>query len=616
MKNAFVFGIILFCLFLFPQGTHAQSSAYTISNFTSDITIEKDTSLQIIETIAVRFNEPRHGIFRTIPYRYTNNGKQLTTKVTIDSVRDDSGNRVNYEVSKTDGNVQIKIGDSNIEVFGDYIYKITYHVEGVIQRYDDHDELYWNVTGDGWDTTIENAITTVHSPNASITKVDCFAGLFGSTTKDCSSSFETTTATFATTNELGEGKDFTIVVGLSKENQLVFPGVIETFWSTLLDNSIYLLSVLPVFLFGYLWWKKGRDLKFAGENVYYRPDNAKVVTKPLFYREHLPMVYSPIQNLSPSEIGTLVDQRVDVNDVVAEITELARLGYIKIERIVKDKLIGKDTDYVFIKLKEDSMPLKEYQTYLFESIFTDSFSTKSVPKLTKILKDKKNDLQRYIKLANENKLVTLSALQTDFYTKLESFKKKLYKEMADQKYFDGRPDRKRETWIALFVVASLVMFWLMITLTGMLGNPWPMIIWGVLEVPTFIFAYSMPRRNAWGYSLYRQIEGLAFYLQKGKWREEIAEKHLFFAEMLPIAISLRIVDQLAKEMDSLGVAPPSYMHGFVAHSFAKDFSNFESSANKSVVAGAPRSGGSWSGGSGFSGGSSGGGFGGGGGGSW
>lgn len=75
------------------------------------------------------------------------------------------------------------------------------------------------------------------------------------------------------------------------------------------------------------------------------------------------------------------------------------------------------------------------------------------------------------------------------------------------------------------------------------------------------FAAKMPRRTAWGYSLYRQVIGLKYYVSKGKWREEIMEKNLFLEEMLPLAISLGVVNKLANDMKDLGMEPPKYFEG-------------------------------------------------------
>ena len=127
----------------------------------------------------------------------------------------------------------------------------------------------------------------------------------------------------------------------------------------------------------------------------------------------------------------------------------------------------------------------------------------------------------------------------------------------------------------------------------------------------------MPKRKAWGYSLFQQINGLKWYLGVSKWREEISEKHLFLEEILPLAIALRLVSKLAKDMEGLGIEPPSYLGGITTHHLYRDLNNLSTKTANTLSSPGNYSGkSSWSGGSGFSGRSSGGGFGGGGGGSW
>jgi len=157
---------------------------------------------------------------------------------------------------------------------------------------------------------------------------------------------------------------------------------------------------------------------------------------------------------------------------------------------------------------------------------------------------------------------------------------------------------------------------LLTALSSFYGNSTPIVLVVLTVLPTIWLAKSMPRRTAWGYSLYRQIEGLRWYINKGKWREEIAEKHLFLEEILPLAISLGVVRKLSKDMAELGVKPPDYFEGVMMSSLYTDLNSFCRDSGV-ILASSPSGKSSWSGGSGFSGGgSSGGGFGGGGGGSW
>jgi uncharacterized membrane protein len=192
----------------------------------------------------------------------------------------------------------------------------------------------------------------------------------------------------------------------------------------------------------------------------------------------------------------------------------------------------------------------------------------------------------------------------------------MYKELNKKKISDGDWEKILSKWLgltmALNILIIVLLVWIFIKNTGNTG-PMPIAILGV--VVSIFLAVKMPRRTAWGYNLYQQIKGLKYYMEKGKWREEVMEKNLFLEEMLPLAISLGVVNKLAKDMKDLGLKPPEYFEGMVMSSFVHDLNNFNSVMATNLTT-SPSGNSSWSGGSGFSGGSSGGGFGGGGGGSW
>jgi len=217
--------------------------------------------------------------------------------------------------------------------------------------------------------------------------------------------------------------------------------------------------------------------------------------------------------------------------------------------------------------------------------------------------------------------VSLSSLKNDFYLCLPGFKRKLYDGLVREKIFFSNPEKTKNKWLTISILAFLGSFLLLLSFSDSYANFFPMVLSVLFLWPTIWLAKSMPRRTAWGYSLYRQAEGLRWYIGKGKWREEIAEKNLFLEEILPLAISLGVVDKLTKDMADLNIKPPDYFGGVTAVSFHHDLGSFYKSS-ATTLASSPSGKSSWSGGSGFSGGgssgggSSGGGFGGGGGGSW
>jgi hypothetical protein len=573
----------LFLSLVCVKSVHAQGG-YVISRFDSAITINQDTSIDITETVNANFSEQRHGIYRDIPSVYKIEGKRINSNLSVKSVTDQSGNVIPYSVSKNGDYKRIKIGDPDKLIFGEQVYVISYTAQNILQKFPDHTELYWNVAGSNWDTQIQNASAQVISKYANITQVKCFSGSYGSTQQECNSHlFSDDTAQFSASKPIGSGSDLTIVVALDNNNSLIFPGVLQQLWNRLINNFGYFVAPIPLFYMLISWWKKGRDKRYLSENVYYEPDDKRTKSVGLFKRAHLPLTYSPIDNVSAGELGTIVDERVDIRDVVAEICELARMKYIKIEVIKKKKLLRDSVDYKFIKLDKDTEDLRDYQLYLYKKLFVGGESE-----------------------------VLLSDLDKKFYKYLPDFKKKIYEWVSEQGYFDGNPDKVRIKWfvkaMVLTVLGSLVLY----RYFDMVGNVMPLILFGLLSTPAFLIAFIMPRKTAKGYSMHRQAKGLEFYINKGKWREEIAEKQLFFAEMLPLAISLGVVKKLTNEMDKLGVKPPSYIGGVSNAYIYSNLASMDSKVSHSLVASPKSSGGSGFGGGGFSGG----GFGGGGGGSW
>lgn len=219
-----IFGlIIIFIMLIAPTISNATSEE--ISDYKSDIYINEDASMIVKETIKVyaEGNQIKRGIYRDFPTQYKDkNGNNYNVEFEVLEVLRD-GEKEPYEIEKQENGVRIYIGDSNnmLET-GYHTYTIKYETDKQIGYFDEHDELYWNVTGNGWNFTIDNVTAIVHLPNdTNMNKVnfEAYTGRQGASEKQCTAYKDEydNTITFTTTSKLYFGEGLTIVVRFDKE---------------------------------------------------------------------------------------------------------------------------------------------------------------------------------------------------------------------------------------------------------------------------------------------------------------------------------------------------------------------------------------------------------------
>jgi hypothetical protein len=392
----------LSCLLL-PHTARAQD--FTITNFNSDITVTEDSAVAVTETIDVAFHRPRHGIFRDIPYRYTNElGKTTESPISVKSVTDGSGKDWKYRVTRQGNVIDVRIGDPDKFVSGAQTYVITYAVANMVLFFDDHDELYWNVTGDRWQATIERAsarIRLLSGKKSGLQQTACYTGVRGSTEKLCTHEASDNVAEFAADRDFPPGSGFTIAYGWDK-------GIVRppSEFSTavrglnLRENWLFILPLISLGVMMKLWLTYGRDPKV---------------------REAVTVMYAPPQasgrTVSPSEAGTLIDEKLDPRDITAAIVNLAVKGYIKIQETVKDGLLFDSTDCVLLKIKEPAAGLGPFETLLMSKLFADGPA------------------------------VAVADLKNKFYKHLSGLQDALYGELVEKRFFSRNPQKVRTAYL-------------------------------------------------------------------------------------------------------------------------------------------------------------------------
>ena len=576
----------------------AQDDGWTIDRFQSDITVQPDGVLDVVETIEVDFNGlQKHGIYREIPVRYAYDDEQeRVLDLTLEDVTDGSGRDWRTKTEQVGANVQLRIGDPDRTVSGRQTYRIHYRVAGALNSFADHDELYWNATGAEWAVPIRQATARVTGPAGSITRATCFEGPEGST-DPCSATSGPDQATFGTTASLDPSEQLTAVVALRKGAVPEPRPLLRRRSRDVTDffdlNPGSLLGGLAVLVGGIgvvlaTWWRHGRDRRFT--TTYYLTQNPEERTRPLLGHELITVEYQPPEGLRPAEIGLLLDERADTKDVTATIVDLAVRGYLSITELPKAEGIAglfEGQDWTLTRRRSDAADLKPYERIVFEGLF------------------------------ERGEEVRLSELKEHFYTSLAKAQEELYADATERKWFSGNPEQARILWAVTGSVVIAAGFGLTFLLGSSLGAGLvgvPLILAGGLLL---LLSRSMARRTAMGSELLHRSLGFREYMVTAETdRQRLFEQVNIFAEYLPYAIIFGCVERWARAFEGIDTTPAtsSWYHGMYpanAMLFSQGLANLNSQVS-SVIASTPAS----TGGSGFSGGFSGGGIGGGGGGSW
>jgi hypothetical protein len=141
-----------------------------IKNFDVEIKINKDSSFFVKESIVYDFGiYSKHGIYRRIPLK--------NIKIKVLKVVDEFNNSYPFKVIKEKGYLEIKIGDPTKLTSGQHTYNIFYQVFNGLGSFPNHDELYWNVTGNEWGVPIEKSQVLILLPekiSSENLKFDCF----------------------------------------------------------------------------------------------------------------------------------------------------------------------------------------------------------------------------------------------------------------------------------------------------------------------------------------------------------------------------------------------------------------------------------------------------------
>jgi len=314
----FLIALWLAGLWAFPgPAAAAYGGSERIRDFKSFIVVHPDATMTVIETITVNCagREIKRGIIREFPTTYKDRfGNTIKVGFEVKEVLR-NGRPEPYHLEKVKNGEKIYIGQKNVLLRpGVYSYTITYNTDRQLGYFKDFDELYWNVTGNGWTFPIDHAEAVVVLPEgAKVTKYAAYTGPMGAKGQDFRISHDRAgNIVFTTTRGFGPREGLTIAVAWPKGLVAEPSGgeKLRYFFRAHLSNFAAPFGLFGTFAYFFMvWFRVGRD-----------PEAGNII--PLF---------TPPPGFSPAAVRYLMRMGYDQKTFAAAVVDMAVKGYLKIE---------------------------------------------------------------------------------------------------------------------------------------------------------------------------------------------------------------------------------------------------------------------------------------------
>jgi hypothetical protein len=245
----------------------------------------------------------------------------------------------------------------------------------------------------------------------------------------------------------------------------------------------------------------------------------------------------PPDDLPAGVAGALLDERVDEQDVVATMLDLAHRGAIKLEEVQGEGIlgIGAGRDYKLTLIKAE-LATRALERDLLSALFTD-------------LKD-----------GAETKL---SAVRGRFDAHRDELAADIYAELVARKYFTRSPEETRRAWqsggkatLAVAIVAGLVL------LVIFVGEAWlvvlPVLVAVGLAFALYRLSGAMPRKTREGVEAAAKWRAFRRYLDDIEKYEAVDEAKATFDKYLPYAVAFGLERSWVAKFASVRAPAPRW----------------------------------------------------------
>lgn len=528
-----LFSVLLSLAFFLPW---QNAQAERIKDFHLDLDLANNGLLKVTETVRYDFEgAKRLALYRRIPLSYERHDRKERLRILPLSVKD-GGKPIPYNCKILGDYANLQIGDNKTMLTGQHVFRIQYDASNAVNFFGDKTELFWSCLGTELPLPVDNLKVILHCPpTINLTAVKTLSYLGQTGVKGRSNGKVVGNTIQFSASHINSGQDFSCVATLPP-GSFSSPSLFDNLYVALLySKSTLVIPAITLVLLFLLWFVYGRD--------------------PL--RVHVATGWLPPTELTPAELGTLIDEHCDNHDITATLLDLAARGYLIITEVPYRGLIGRDNrDYLFKKASSDDPErLKAHEVLLLSTMF----------------------------VANDK--TYLSTLRGQFRIYLSEMRRLIYQLLLRDQYFARLPGNDRYA----FVIAGTVVLALgAIMLTqGILAGELSMnygLGFTISGLMIILASAAMPKRTAKGVLALQQAKAFSDLVNcgdRGQFERIAREDPTIFGRLLPYACVLGCAGKWAYNFKDLLVEGPDFFRVLTGnydadHEVAANLAEFDS----------------------------------------
>jgi uncharacterized membrane protein YgcG len=523
-RNVTLLIALLTILLLVAQPTAAQVKEFRWESWDSDITLLENGELQVEETHTLEFSgEPFTFGFRTIQTGSSGNN---------DGIRDISvreGDTIYTQSSSRDPNT-FTVSDDGSEVtirwyfepaLGPHTYTFSYTVDGgvIVDSGQEgmSDEIFWTIIPDDHPAMVVQSSAAIHLPEG--VQPQQYTGtsdyiVAGYLNGEQSGSVSTAvsedgrTITYDLLQPLLNGSSFEVrtqfahgLLDIPTSDWQSRQQIGDTISLIVFVLSLLLLVLGPLAVL-ILWYVRGRDPQLS-------------IVVPDYISE-------PPDDLPPAVVGTLVDEKADMQDIVSTLIDLAQRGYLT--------MTEEDDDHLYKRTEKRSKGLRPFEKQFLKDIFGK--------------KEEKS----------------LNSLRYKFADNLPGLRTMVYQELVDEKLVPKSPHTVRTAYGcfggALLVLAVISFFGLVALLAETVGTvACPAMALAVTAIFMLVASRHMPKKTAKGVEAAAKWNAFKEYLKRIDEYTDLEQSGEIFADYLGYAVAFGLERTWIRKFSSVPATP-------------------------------------------------------------